>query len=91
MQTMFLLIQNTMNTGDTSFTDSTTPKGSEAEKFDLYDDYEQVYLEWWINTFVYITIVCGLRNILTFMHRGFRKDVSTFFYMSILTLADSGK
>ena len=82
-----------MNTGDTLFTHSTTPKGSEAEKHDLYDDYKQIYLiiEWWINAFICITIVCGLRNILTFMHRGFLKDVSMSFYMSILALVDSGK
>ena len=48
-------------------------------------------IEWWLNTIIYITVVGGLVNILKFIQRGFLKNVSMCFYMSILALADTGK
>ena len=82
-----------MNTSNTLFTLVTTTEGSEDEKHNLHDDYKQLYIdiEWWINTIAYITVVGGLGNILTFMQRGFLKNVSMCFYMSILALADTRK
>ena len=90
---MFLLIQNIMNTSDTLFTLITITEGSEVKKQNLHDNYEQLYLniEWWINTIEYITVIGGLGNILTFMEKGFHKNVSVCFFMSILALADTGK
>ena len=82
-----------MNTSGTLFTLTTTTEAAEVEKQNLYDDYKQLYfnIEWWINSIAYITVVGGLGNILTFIQRGFLKNVSMCFYMSILALADTGK
>ena len=85
-----------MNTSNTLFPLITTTEESEVEKLDLYDDYndyKQIYIdiEWWFNTIAYIAVIGGLANILTFMQRGFLKNVSMCFYMSILALADTGK
>ena len=82
-----------MNTSGTLFTLITATEGSDIEKQNLYDDYKQLYFntEWWINTIAYITVVGGSATILTFMQRGFLKNVSMCFYMSILALADTGK
>ena len=90
---MFLAIQNIMNTSGTLFALITTTEAAEVEKQNLYDDYKQLYFntEWWFNTIAYITVVGGLGNILSFMQRGFHKNVSTCFYMSILVLADTSK
>ena len=90
---MFLPIQNTMNTSNTLFPLITTTEAAEVGNIDLYDDYKQIYIniEWRINTIAYITVVSGLANILTFIQRGFLKNLSMCFYMSILALADTGK
>ena len=74
-----------------------TSEAAEIEKLDLYDDYKQLYLdiEWWINSisFIALPILGGFGNILTFivMQRGSLKEVSTCFYMSMFSLADTGK
>ena len=93
MKRMFLVIQNIMNISGALFTLITTTEGSEVEKQDLHADYKQLYfnIEWWFNTIAYITVVGGLGNILIFMQRGFLKNVSRCFYMSILALADTSK
>ena len=84
-----------MNIGETVVTLNTTTEAVELGKLDLYDNYKQINIntEWWINSIVYITIVGGLGNILTFivMQRGFYKNISMYLYMSILTLAGKGK
>ena len=82
-----------MNISNTLFELITPSGGSDIDKQNLYDDYKQIHidLEWWINTITYITVVGGLGNILTFMQRGFLENVSMYFYMSILALADTGK
>ena len=82
-----------MNTSGTLFTLITTSEGSEVGNIDLYDDYTQLYIdiEWWFNTIAYITVVGGLGNILKFIQRGYLKNVSMCFYMSILALPDTSK
>ena len=82
-----------MNTSNILFPLITTAEGSEVGNIDLYDDYKMIYIdiEWWLNTITYITVVGGLGNILKFIQRGFLKNVSMCFYMSILALADTGK
>ena len=59
--------------------------GSSEEKFNTWD---VVYLV----AYAVIIIFGSNGNILTFivMLRGSMKDVSTYFYMSILTIADTG-
>ena len=81
-----------MNTSGTLFALITTTEAAKVEKQNLYDDYKQLYFnwEWWFNTIAYITVVGGLGNILSFMQRGFLKNVSMCFYMSMLVLADTG-
>ena len=80
-----------MNTSNTLLTLITATDGSKVEKF--HDDHKQIYIdtEWWINTIAYITVVCGLGNIVKIMQRGFLKNVSMCFYMSILALGDTGR
>ena len=82
-----------MNTSDTLFTLITITEGSEVKKLNLHDNYEKPFfnIEWWINTIAYNTVIGGLGNILTFMQKGFHKNVSVCFFMSILSLADTGK
>ena len=82
-----------MNTSNTLFTLITISEGSEIEKQNLYDDYKQLFFnkEWWLNTIAYITVVCGIGNILTFMQRGFLKNVLLRFYFVILALVDMGR
>ena len=90
---MFFLIQNTMDTVCTLVTLNTTQEGSEVEKLDLYDNYKKIIIniEWWINSIAYIIIFGGLGNILTFMKRGFLKNVLMCLCLSILTLVNKGK
>ena len=93
MKRMFLPIQNTMDTSNILSTLITTKEGSEVEKQNLHDNYEQFYfnIEWCLNSIAYITVVGGLGNILSFMQKGFHKNVYVGFFMSILALADTGK
>ena len=82
-----------MNTSNTLFTLITTSEGSDVRNIDLHDEYKQLYIdiEWWSNTIAYITVVGGLGNILKFIQRGYLKNVSMCFYMSILAVPDTGK
>ena len=82
-----------MNTSGTLFPLITTTEAAEVGNIDLYDDYKQIYIdiEWWMNTIAYITVIGGLGNILTFMQRGFLKNVLLRFYFLILALVDMGR
>ena len=82
-----------MNISHVLFILITTKEGFKVEKHYLHDYYEQLYLniEWWMNTIAYITVVGGFGNILTFIQRGFLKNVSVCFFISILALADTCK
>ena len=82
-----------MNTSGTLFTLIKTTEATTVGNIDLYDDYKQLFFnkEWWFNTIIYITVVSGLGNILTFMQRGFLQNVLLRFYFLILALVDMGR